>query len=153
MLYFVERVVMNKIYTLLIMSLTISLLVLWNNRVKKEKEPFCVTYHVSVHTPSSRKILVTYTDTQGLVQDLFVGKRWEKKVCLSPYEIASLRIDEIFDGENNYNCSYEEEIHDPIAREFTIKPLSIWIEHNKKTVLSAGDKKLQISLLASEVNQ
>ncbi|MFV0584667.1 MAG: hypothetical protein ACK5N4_21840 [Parabacteroides gordonii] len=142
---------MNKIYTLLLMALALSLLALWKSYEKKEKEPFCVTYHVAVHTPSPRNILVTYTDTRGLVQETFVGKRWEKRVCLSPDEIASLRIDELSEAENHYYPDYEEELHDPIAKDFAMKPLSIWIEHDKKTILSAGNRHLQVSLLTSEI--
>ena len=97
MLPFAQRVVMNKIYTLLLMALALSLLTLWKSYEKKEKEPFCVTYHVAVH------------DT--------------------------------------------EERHEPIDRDYIIHPLSIWIEHPKKTILSAGDKCLQVALLASEIDK
>lgn len=48
-LYFAKRIVMNKIYTLLLMALALSLLVFWKSYEKKETEPFCVTYHVAVH--------------------------------------------------------------------------------------------------------
>ncbi|MFR8355544.1 MAG: hypothetical protein ACLVEJ_07725 [Parabacteroides sp.] len=88
---------MNKIYTLLLMALALSLLVFWTSKEKREKEPFCIIYHVAVHTLSARKLIITYTNTNGLVQETFTGKKWEKKVCLSPDEIASLRIDEITD--------------------------------------------------------
>ena len=78
-----------------------------------------------------------------------------KKVCLSPDEIASLRIDEITDpGKEYQSCLPEqEELQDPMARDFAIKPLSIWIEHEKKTVLNAGYNHLQISLLTSEIDR
>lgn len=145
---------MNKIYTLLLMALALSLLAFWNNHEKKEKEPFCVTYHVAVHTPA-RRIIVTYTDDKGLQQETFVGKRWEKKVCLSPDEIASLRIDEITEPGKDYHSNFHEteEIYEPIERDFIIHPLSIWIKHQKKTILSAGAKCLQVSLLASEIDK
>lgn len=42
-------------------------------------------------------------------------------------------------------------IRDSIAKNFTMHPLSIWIEHERKTVLSAGYKHLQVSLLKSEI--
>lgn len=145
---------MNKIYTLLLMALALSLLVFWKSYEKKEKELFCVTYHVAVHTLLARRMAVTYTDEKGLAQETFAGKRWEKSVCLSPDEIASLRIDEIIDSQDDYPTYYafEEEIHDSTAKDFTIKPLSIWIEHQKKIILSAGNRHLQISLLASELD-
>lgn len=151
MLNFAQRVVMNKIYTLLLMALALSLLVFWKSHEKKEKEPFCVTYHVAVHTSSARKIVVTYTDEKGLKQETFIGKIWEKKVSLSPDEIASLRIDEIFKTGEDYSHYYEEELQDSITKDFIIKPFSIWIEHNEKIVLSAGYKSLHVSLLASEI--
>ncbi len=155
MLTFAQRVVMNKIYTLLLMALALSLLTLWKSYEKKEKEPFCVTYHVAVHALLPRKIVVTYTDDKGLEQETFVGKRWKKKVCLSPDEIASLRIDEITEPEKDYSTYFHdtEERHEPIDRDYIIHPLSIWIEHPKKTILSAGDKCLQVSLLASEIDK
>lgn len=145
---------MNKIYTLLLMALALSLLVFWKSYEKKETEPFCVTYHVAVHRLFARRIVVTYTNEKGLVQEMFVGKSWEKSVCLSPDEIASLRIDEIIDPKDDYlgYYAFEEEIHDSIAKDFTTKPLSIWIEHQKKTILSAGDGHLRVSLLASEID-
>lgn len=145
---------MNKIYTLLLMALTLSLLVFWMSYEKKEKDPFCVTYHVAVHRLFARRIVVTYTNEKGLVQEMFVGKSWEKSVCLSPDEIASLRIDEIIDPKDDYlgYYAFEEEIHDSIAKDFTMKPFSIWIEHQKKTILSAGDGHLRVSLLASEID-
>lgn len=145
---------MNKIYTLLLMALALSLLVFWKSYEKKETEPFCVTYHVAVHRLFARRIVVTYTNEKGLVQEMFVGKSWEKSVCLSPDEIASLRIDEIIDPKDDYlgYYAFEEEIHDSIAKDFTTKPLSIWIEHQKKTILSAGDEHLRVSLLASEID-
>lgn len=146
---------MNKIYTLLLMALALSLLVFWTSKKKREKEPFCIIYHVAVHTLSARKLIITYTNTNGLVQETFTGKKWEKKVCLSPDEIASLRIDEITDpGKEYQSCLPEqEELQDPMARDFAIKPLSIWIEHEKKTVLNAGYNHLQISLLTSEIDR
>lgn len=145
---------MNKIYTLLLMALTLSLLVFWKSYEKKEREPFCVTYHVAVHRMLARRMVVTYTDEKGLAQETFTGKRWEKKVCLSPDEIASLRIDEIINPKDPYPGYYafEQEIQDTIAYDFTMKPLSIWIEHQKKTILSAGNRHLQVSLLASEID-
>lgn len=78
MLSFVKRIVMNKIYTLLLMALALSLLVFWKSYEKKEKDPFCVTYHVAVHRLFARRIVVTYTNEKGLVQEMFVGKSWEK---------------------------------------------------------------------------
>ena len=42
-------------------------------------------------------------------------------------------------------------IRDSIAKNFTMHPLSIWIEHERKTILSAGYKHLQVSLLKSEI--
>ena len=152
---FAQRVVMNKIYTLLLMALTLSLLVFWKSYEKKEREPFCVTYHVAVHTLLPRKIVVTYTDDKGLEQETFVGKRWEQKVCLSPDEIASLRIDEIAEPGKDYRSYFHEteKTHEPIDKDFIIHPLSIWIEHPKKTILRAGNKCLQVSLLASEIDK
>ena len=154
MLSFAKKIVMNKIYTLLLMSLALSFVVFWKSYKKKEKEPFCVTYHVAVHTLPVRRIVITYTDEKGLEQETFTGKRWEKKVCLSPDGIASLRIDEIFDSKDYYPGynTFEEEMHDSIAKDFIMKPLSIWIEHQKKTVLNAGDRHLRVSLLASEID-
>ena len=109
---------MNKIYTLLLMALALSLLVFWTSKEKREKEPFCIIYHVAVHTLSARKLIITDP-----------GKEYQS--CLPE----------------------QEELQDPMARDFAIKPLSIWIEHEKKTVLNAGYNHLQISLLTSEIDR
>lgn len=112
-----------------------------------------MTYHVYTHT-ITHKIILTYTDAKGLTQEIFVGKRWKKSVCLPPGQIASLRIDEIIDPEKDYRIYMyqQQELHDSIGKEFVTKPLSIWIEHEKKIVLNAGYRSLQVSLLASEIN-
>lgn len=152
MLYFAKRVVMNKIYIPLFLALVLSLLVLWKSH-EKEKEPFCVTYHVSTHTLSEHKLIITYTDAQGIVQETFIGQRWNKRVSLPSEGIASLRIDEIFNPDTNlyHSMPQEQEMYDPIVKEFTMHPFSIWIEHEKKVVLATGDNSLHVSLLPSEI--
>lgn len=150
MLSFAKKIMMNKIYALLFMALALSLLVFWNNSRKKGDEPFCVTYHVSRHTLSSYKILVTYTDSSGLVQETFTSKSWSKKVCLPRDGIASLSAEGIFEIKDFQ--WYNPESQNPNSKEFEIKPLSIWIEHEKKVVLNAGENHLRVSLLPSEVN-
>lgn len=149
MLSFAKKIKMNKIYTLLLMALALSLVVFWTNSRKKDKEPFCVIYHVSRHTLSSNKILVIYADSKGLAQETFTGKNWSKKVCLPPDGIASLSADGIIDINNH--PFYDSEPQDPNTQDIAIKPLSIWIEHEKKVVLKAGENHLRVSLLPSEV--
>lgn len=145
---------MNKIYVLLVMALTIALLVLWKTNEETEKEPFWVTYHVATHTQYDHRMIVTYTDAKGVSVEVITDTSWDKMVCLPSDGIASLRIDEI--PEPRYDIHlymYQKlQIHDSIAKNFTMHPLSIWIEHERKTVLSAGYKHLQVSLLKSEID-
>ncbi len=100
---------MNKIYTLLLMALALSLLVFWTSKEKK-KNRFVLFYHVAVHTLSARKLIITYTNTNGLVQETFTGKNGKESFAYPPDEIASLRIDEITDpGKEYQSCLPEQE--------------------------------------------
>lgn len=150
MLSFAKRIVMNKIYISLFMALALSLFALWKSNEQKEKEPFCVTYHVAIHTISLHKTLITYTDSQGLVQEIFKDRHWSKTVSLPPDGIASLYVEELIEaGEIPYSII---EPQDSVSKELGNKPISIWIEHEKKIVLNAGGGQLRVSLLPSEVN-
>lgn len=145
---------LNKIHILLIMglvmALAISLLVFWKTRRKEERKPFCVTYHVAQHTISCHEIIITYNDSNRIVQETLKDRSWSKKVCLPPNGIATLSADELI-GVSNY-LPFDMLEPDPKYKEFEIKPVSIWIEHEKKVVLTAGYSHLRVSLLPSEVN-
>lgn len=143
---------LDKIYKLLLMglgmALAISLAVYWKTGRKEESKPFCVTYHLVQHTISCHELLITYNDSNGLVQETFKDRRWSKKVCLPPDGIASLSANELTSPGNL--LPYDLQKPDPAEGDFEIKPVSIWIEHEKKKVLTAGYSHLRVSLLASE---
>lgn len=136
---------MNNVNTLLAMAFALSVFIFCMTIIKKKKEPFCVTYHVSVHALRYCKLLIIYNDSTGLVEDTCSGGSWEKKVCLHPYEIASLCVKEKPDPEHYFQLDNEEEI-DPAAKAWLTKPVSIWIEHEKKVTLTAGKGLMQISM-------
>lgn len=143
---------LDKIFKLLLMglgmALAISLAVYWKTGRKEESKPFCVTYHLVQHTISCHELLITYNDSNGLVQETFKDRRWSKKVCLPPDGIASLSANELI-GVGNF-LPYDLQKPDTTEGDFEIKPVSIWIEHEKKRILTAGYSHLRVSLLASE---
>lgn len=143
---------LDKIYKLLLMglgmALAISLSIYWKTGRKEESKSFCVTYHAAQHTTSYHEILITYNDSNGIVQETFKDRRWSKKVCLPPNGIASMSADELTEAGNF--LPYDLQKPDTAEGDFETKPVSIWIEHEKKKVLTAGYSHLRVSLLASE---
>lgn len=133
------------------MAFALSVFIFCMNITKKKKGPFCITYHVSVHSLRYCKLLVIYADSTGMVEDTCSGGSWEKKVCLPPYGTASLCVKEKPDPEHYFQTDMDEDM-DPAAKTWLAKPVSIWIEHERKVTLTAGKGLMKISMRSLDIH-
>lgn len=140
---------MRKIYTPVILLSFLLLLLSCTFKHPKEKEAVCVTYHVLVRDIYPHKLLISYRDAGRLVTFYCTEKRWSKKVSLSPDDIASLFVSDIFDPDKPFAFVIEKTEEE---KRWLGEPIAVRIEHEKKVILKAGSKFLQVNLLQSEMD-
>lgn len=116
----------------------------------KEEDAFCITYHVLVRDIYPHKLLISYNDAGKLVTFYCTEKKWSKQVCLSPNDIASLSVQDIFDPD--HPCAFTIE-NTTEEEEWLGKPIVGRIVHKKKEVLMAESSSLQVTLLLSETDR
>ncbi|MDR2039500.1 MAG: hypothetical protein LBQ60_16375 [Bacteroidales bacterium] len=104
-----------------------------------KKEPFCVTYKVSVNAYKPYDVSIIYKDTNGLVAVSIKDKNWSKEVCLSRDDLASILVRHGLN--HNYN--------DPLGQ--SKAPIAVEIIHRKKTVSSQGRDNQSISLFGFDI--
>lgn len=143
---------MKRIYTILITTLILSQLLSCNHADKKNTEPFCVTYQVTVHSSQPHKLSITYKDSTELVDFCSTDKEWSKKVCLSSGKMAYLFVENIFDPENGFYCNEGKEGHSNQTGQ-PHEPITIRIIHEKKEIHSTQNYFGVLSLRLSDIDK
>ncbi|MDR2036660.1 MAG: hypothetical protein LBQ60_01910 [Bacteroidales bacterium] len=127
-------------------KLVLFVMVLLVSCSSKNEEPFCVTYEVLSNTVQPYRLTISYKDSSGyVVLDTAINKRWSKKICLSPNDIASLSVTTLQHYRLRGKGMYHHSMFDERSRNVTGK-----IIHEKRTLSESG-KTILISLLPSEL--